>query len=71
MIGWPGQFPTDMPGADRAQFVKAYESEFARLLSDVGRPPLVAEYIDSRRQIMGGNALQIAATVTKQLEVRR
>jgi len=70
MMGWPQTFPTDMPAADRSQFIKAYESELSRALDDAGRLKIVADYIDSRRQ-MGADALALTAKLTKQLEVNR
>jgi hypothetical protein len=71
LMGWPGSFPTDMPAADRSQFIKAYDAEFARVIGDAGRLKLVTEYIDKRRETMGSNALALTANVTKQLEARQ
>lgn len=70
MMGWPATFPTDLPAADRSQFIKAYESELSRALDDAGRLKVVSDYIDSRRQ-MGTDALALTAKLTKQLEVNR
>jgi hypothetical protein len=68
MMGWPQSFPTDMPAADRSQFIKAYDAEFARMLGDAGRLKIVDDYIEKRRAALGGNALALTASVTKQLE---
>jgi hypothetical protein len=70
LVGWPRAFPTDMPSADRSQFIKAYEAELGRVMEDAGRLKLVSDYIDQRRVVLGGDALAIAAKITKQLEVR-
>lgn len=67
-MGWPERFPTDMPAADRSQFIKAYESALSRALDDAGRLEVVAEYIDNRRQ-MGCDALALVGNLTKKLEV--
>lgn len=67
MMGWPATFPTDMPAADRSQFIKAYDSELSRALDDAGRLKIVADYIDKRR-VMGGDALALVGNATKQLE---
>ncbi len=69
MMGWPDTFPTDLPAADRSQFIKAYEAEFTRALGDAGRLKLVSDYIDKRRQV-SGNSLALTAGITKQLEAR-
>jgi len=68
-MGWPHTFPTDLPAADRSQFIKAYESEMARVMGDAGRLKLVSDYIDKRREL-GADALSLTANLTKQLEVR-
>lgn len=50
IIGWPKQFPTDNPGVDRAQFVKAYDAYISRFLEDASRLPQVKAYIGSNDQ---------------------
>lgn len=45
-IGWPKTFPTDNATADRAQFLKAYESELSRFMTDAARLPAVKAYIE-------------------------
>lgn len=47
LMGWPRRFPTDQPGVDRAQWVKAYDSELNRLLDNAIRlPSLEMKYGD-------------------------
>lgn len=67
-MGWPKSFPTDMPAADRAQFIKAYDAELFHALESAGRIKVVSDYIDSRRQ-MGADGLSLTANLTKRLEV--
>lgn len=71
IVGWPKMFPTDMPSADRSQFVKAYEVELGRAMEEGGRPRLIAEYIEKRRGALGGDALALTAKISRQLEVRK
>jgi hypothetical protein len=71
LVGWPDAFPTDMPAADRSQFIKAYEAELGRVMEDAGRLKLVSDYISQRRSVLGGDALAIAAKITKRLEVKQ
>lgn len=68
MLGWPKSFPTDMPAADRSQFIKAYDAELSKQLDEAGRLKIVSDYIKKRRDLMGGDALALAANVTRQLE---
>ncbi len=68
LLGWPKSFPTDMPAADRSQFIKAYDAELSRQMDEAGRLKLVSDYINNRREMMGGDALALAANVTRQLE---
>ena len=69
-LGWPKSFPSDMPAADRSQFIKAYDAELLHALESAGRLKVVSDYIDSRRQ-MGADALALTVKLTKQLEVNR
>ena len=64
LIGWPKTFPTDMPAADRSQFVKAYEAELARSLSDGARLPKIKQYI---AEAGNGRALPEIARAARQL----
>jgi hypothetical protein len=49
LMGWPRSFPSSEPGIDRAHFIKAYESEQGRYLSDAAQLPHVAEYVEYKR----------------------
>jgi hypothetical protein len=68
MMGWPGQFPTEMPAADRAQFLKAYEAELTRLMGDAGRLPVITAYIDDLRNNLGKESLPLITKTVRRLE---
>jgi hypothetical protein len=70
MIGWPDTFPTDMPGVDRAQFVKAYDAEVSRTMQDAGRLPLVTQYIENKRAQLEGKSPALIQNITKRLETK-
>lgn len=44
-IGWPEHFPSDNPSADRAQFMRIYEAEVARVIGETFAPKAVTEYL--------------------------
>lgn len=50
LIGWPRTFPSpDNPTADRAQFMRIYDSEVARLLQSKNDLPAVRAYIETEQ----------------------
>lgn len=67
LMGWPKTFPTDMPAADRSQFVKAYDLELSLYMADHGRLPAIQQYIESKRPELQGNAPALVAGITKKL----
>lgn len=54
LLGWPDRFPTDLPAADRAQFVKAYEMELARTMSVAHELPALREYVERKARELKG-----------------
>lgn len=56
LMGWPKSFPTDSPGVDRAQFIKAYDAQLSKIMAENSRLPQVAGYIEQASQ----KILQIA-----------
>lgn len=60
IMGWPDKFPSTEPGIDRAHFIKAYEAEQARLLSNAGQLPQVTQYVESKRELLAGGAPVLA-----------
>lgn len=71
MIGWPDTFPTNMPGVDRAQFVKAYEAEFARVMADAGRLKFLNDYVESKRPELAGKMPALITQTAKRLEQKK
>ena len=67
LMGWPKTFPTDMPAADRSQFVKAYEAEVGRYVADAGMLPAVQHYIEAKSETMRGNAPALMGSLIKKL----
>lgn len=67
LMGWPKTFPTDMPAADRSQFVKAYDAELVRYMADAGRLPAVQKYIEDKGADLRGNAPALMSAITKKL----
>lgn len=51
MMGWPKQFPGDNPTADRAQFLKIYDSELKDALQVEFAPPAVRAYLGAPQPI--------------------
>jgi hypothetical protein len=49
LMGWPKSFPSSEPGIDRAHFIKAYEAEQGRYISDAAQLPQVTQYIEHKR----------------------
>ena len=47
-LGWPGDFPGDTPGVDRAHFVKAWEMAVTEKQQDSLMLPAVRDYIEKR-----------------------
>lgn len=56
-LGWPNNFPSDNPSADRAHFFKAYEAAVAADREVVTRVPSVQKFIEKGRgaALMPGN----------------
>lgn len=67
MIGWPNSFPTDEPGVDRSQFIRAYKAEVERAMQNSSRPRMIQEYIDAKSLETRGT-IPALAQVTRQLE---
>ena len=53
MMGWPRNFPSDNTTADRAQFLKIYESELKNALDAEYAPPAVRAYLGKPQSIKG------------------
>lgn len=45
VIGWPGNFPSDSPTSDRAQFLKIYDAELTKELQAASQLPVVEKYL--------------------------
>lgn len=71
MIGWPDTFPTNMPGVDRAQFIKAYEAEFSRVMADAGRLKFLNDYVESKRPELAGKMPALITQTAKRLEQKK
>lgn len=67
LMGWPRSFPTDMPGVDRAQFVKAYDAELQRYAGQSGQHPAITEYVENKRLELAGKAPALVSQVAKRL----
>lgn len=63
-IGWPKSFPTDNPSADRAQFLRVYDSELTSSLRTEMQLPTVAQYIERN------HAAALISGIAKQLEAK-
>ena len=59
MLGWPDDFPTDNPVADRAHYFKAYEQTLSSLVNDQMMHPEVRSFLEDKH-----NGRQIAGTTT-------
>ena len=66
LMGWPRLFPTNEPGVDRAQFVKAYDAQLSKVMADSARLPAVQQYIEAQSK----NALPEVKEITKRLEMK-
>lgn len=47
MVGWLSSFPSDNPTADRAQFLKIYDSELQKELQSAYQLPAVEKYLSA------------------------
>lgn len=47
LLGWPKDFPGDVPGVDRAHFFKAYDATVGDALEETMRLPEVAAFIEN------------------------
>jgi hypothetical protein len=65
-LGWPKRFPTSEPGVDRAQFIKSYDTQLSRQLTDAARLPVVERYIEQSKQ----NTLPGINQLSKRLEMK-
>jgi hypothetical protein len=50
MLGWPDDFPTDNPVADRAHYFKAYDQTLNNLVSDQMMHPDVRTLLEDRNE---------------------
>jgi len=48
-FGWPDHFPGDNPEADRAHFIRAYETEVRRETERQAQPEPVQKYVEATR----------------------
>lgn len=67
LLGWPKDFPTDLPGVDRGQWVRAYDAELSRYMAEAGRHPALTDYIERKRADLEGKAPALLSGLTQQL----
>lgn len=68
-LGWPKRFPTGSDEmADRAHFVKAYESEVRKRLQTETQVPLVTKYIEQEKS---KRLLDVTGEMKKLTEARK
>lgn len=48
-LGFPGRFPTDMPGVDRSQFEKAYAAEVKKQFGAKAEIKMVSDYVEAEK----------------------